>query len=104
MRYRFTAELWVHAGEAAWYFVTLPFDVTDEIDDLTAGATRGFGSVRVRVTVGATTWATSIFPSKQAESFMLPVKKAVRVAEGLEEGDQVPIELELVDLDGPAPA
>ena len=104
MGYRFTAELWLHAGEAAWYFVTLPIDVADEIDDMTVGATRGFGSVRVRVTVGSTTWATSIFPSKQAESFLLPVKKAVRTAERIDEGDQVEIDLELVDLDGPMPS
>jgi hypothetical protein len=31
-RYDFMAPLWRHAGEAAWYFVTLPHDVADEID------------------------------------------------------------------------
>ena len=32
MDYRFRAELWVHTGEAAWHFVTLPVEIADEID------------------------------------------------------------------------
>ena len=97
MAYRFTAALWEHDGPAAWYFITLPDDVTDEIDALTEGRQRGFGSVRVRVTVGATTWATSVFPDTKAGSFVLPVKKAVRTAERLEDGEPVAVELDLID-------
>lgn len=97
MSYRFTAPLWEHHGEGSWHFVTLPHDVTDEIDEVTEGHQRGFGSVRVEVTVGDTTWRTSIFPDTKAASFVLPVRKAVRTAEGLEDGDDVAVTLELVD-------
>lgn len=89
----FTATLWLHQGEAAWHFVTLPEDVADEIDDLTAGERRGFGSVRVEATIGATTWRTSIFPDTTTKSFVLPVKKAVRSSEDLAEGADVAITL-----------
>jgi hypothetical protein len=95
--YEFRAVLWEHEGPAAWYFVTLPHDVTDDIDELTEGTRRGFGSVRVRVTVGSTTWATSIFPDTKRGSFLLPVKQQVRRAEGLADGDEVAVYLELVD-------
>jgi len=95
--YSFTEPLWEHDGPAAWYFITLPHDVTDEIDELTEGRQRGFGSVRVRVTVGAMTWATSIFPDTKVGSFVLPVKKAVRTAAGLTDGDPVAVTLELLD-------
>lgn len=97
MVYSFTEPLWEHDGPAAWYFITLPHDVTDEIDELTEGRQRGFGSVRVRVTVGAMTWATSIFPDTKVGSFVLPVKKAVRTAAGLTDGDPVAVTLELLD-------
>jgi hypothetical protein len=97
MEYRFQAELWVHSGEAGWHFVTLPTDVADEIDDLTAHTRRGFGSVRVVVTVGSTTWSTSIFPDTSAESYVLPVKKPVRTGEGLHEGDLIDVTLHLAD-------
>ena len=97
MGYRFRAPLREHTGPAAWYFLTLPHDVTDEIDERTASTQRGFGSVRVRVTVGATTWATSIFPDTKAGAYVLPMKKAVRTAEDLDDGDEVDVMLELVD-------
>ena len=59
---------------------------------------RGFGAVRVRVTVGATSWSTSIFPDSTRGSYVLPVKKAVRTAEGIREGDDVDVRLEVVDV------
>lgn len=97
MSYRFSAEVWQHSGEAAWYFLTLPGDVADEIDFLTAETRRGFGSVRVEVRIGATTWRTSIFPDTGRRSFVLPVKKAVRAAEELDDGVTAQVVLDLVD-------
>ena len=95
--FEFTADLWRYTGEAAWYFVTLPHDVADDIHEITGDARRGFGSVRVEVTVGSTTWRTSVFPDTKSESFVLPVKKAVRSAEGLDDGSSVSVLLTLVD-------
>ncbi len=96
--YRFVAELWRYPGDAGWHFVTLPPAVADEIDLLAATARRGFGSVRVQVTVGATTWQTSVFPDKASASFLLPVKKAVRSAEGLDDGRPVSVALVVLDV------
>jgi Domain of unknown function (DUF1905) len=45
--------------------------------------------------VGATSWRTSIFPDSKTGAYLLPVKKAVRVAEHLEAGDQVQAQLHL---------
>lgn len=99
MSYRFTSELWMAPAEAAWYFVTLPHDVADDIEERTAPTRkRGFGSVRVQVTVGSTTWDTSVFPDTKRESYVLPVKKQVRAAEGLDDGDEVVVSLHLLDV------
>ena len=62
------------------------------------GVRRGFGSVRVDVTVGATSWRTSIFPDSKTGTYLVPVKKAVRVAEHLEPGDEVWAQLQVADL------
>ena len=51
-----------------------------------------FGSVRVEASVGATTWRTSVFPDK-VRGYVLPVKAAVRRAEGLDVGDDVTVSL-----------
>ena len=98
--YDFAAPLWRwdakdEATSGAWFFVSLPFDVSDDIE-ATAGPGKGFGSVRVKVTVGSSTWRTSVFPSGERKTYVLPVKKAVRVAEGLEEGTEAKVRLSLV--------
>jgi hypothetical protein len=95
MRVSFVADLWEHAGEGSWHFVTVPEELSEQLRDA-GGERRGFGSLRVRATVGATTWETSVFPSKDGV-FVLPVKKPVRRAEGLEAGEPVAVELALRD-------
>lgn len=90
--HRFSAPLWRYPGEGGWTFVTLPTDLADEIAD-TVGARPGFGAVPVEVRIGDTRWTTSIFPDKKAASYLLPVKRAVRDAEGLRVGDTVTVEL-----------
>lgn len=94
--FRFEAELWLWEGNAAWHFVTLPAKVSDAIEhqEMASGVPRrGFGSVRVEVTIEPTTWATSVFPDKTLGAYLLPVKKAVRAAAGVGTGDRVKISL-----------
>ena len=90
----FDAELWSSEQFAAWAFVTLPAEVGDDVR-LLSGPPKGFGSVRVEITLGASTWRTSVFPDK-ARGYVLPVKSAVRRREGLELGDRVRVALVLV--------
>jgi len=98
---RFRGELWEYGGEASWFFVSLPPEDSEDLKESVGRGARGFGSLRVRATVGATTWQTSVLPSKEGP-YLLPVKRAVRVAEGLEPGDTVEIDLELIADAGPA--
>lgn len=98
MKAEFRAPLWVYDGPIPWYFLTLPEDLSDDIDEATRGVQRGFGSVRVEVTVGETVWATSVFPSREQAAYILPVKRAVRVGEGLQVGAPVEVELRVLDV------
>jgi hypothetical protein len=96
--YRFDAELWLwNSDKGSWHFLTLPAEVSDDIEARTADQQRGFGSARVRVTIGKTTWATSVFPDSKRGAYVLPVKKDVRRAEGIDAGDHAEVTLELVD-------
>ena len=94
----FTSLLWIWKGEAAgrWYFVTVPEEQSDEIRAQAFGTPRGFGSVRVEVTIGDVTWRTSVFPLNSG-GYVLPVKKEVRSRAGIGAGDDVTVELKLVD-------
>lgn len=89
--YEFEGRLWLWQARQAtepgsWVFVSLPFEVSDEIESQTVPG-KGFGSVRVEVTIGSSTWRTSLFPSAEEKTYVLPVKRPVRKAEGLDAGD-----------------
>jgi hypothetical protein len=99
VHFEFEAELWRWQARqsALWTFVSVPAEASADILEVVDGMTGGFGSVRVDVRVGKTRWRTSIFPDSGG-SFALPIKKAVRVAESLELGDVVSVQIELVDF------
>lgn len=95
MSWTFEAESWRwEARSDSWVFVTVPAEVSAEIADRPRPPT-GFGSVRVRVCVGETRWNTSVFPDASSGCYVLPLKKAVRAREGIEEGTDVRVILEL---------
>ncbi len=94
--YDFTAPLWRWAARRDnWYFVTVPADLSDEIAAMPRPP-RGFGGVRVEVTVQHSTWQTSIFPDSGLGVYVLPMKQAVLRRHGIEEGEAVEIQLVLV--------
>lgn len=96
----FEAELWMWDARRgdSWTFVSLPAEASEEIRDLAGGVRRGFGSLRVRVTVGGSKWQTSIFPDSARGCYVLPVKRAVRTAEGLDVGDVASVTVELIEF------
>ena len=80
------------AQKGAWFFLTVDKSVGETLKKGQAKP-RGWGSIRVRVTIGKTTWDTSIFPDKK-KGYVLPVKASVRKKEDLKEGDKVSFYLE----------
>ncbi len=90
----FSADLWLHP-KGSWVFLTVPEDESEDIREL-APNFGGFGSVRVRVTIGETQWKTSVFPQAKQGPYVLPVKKAVRSKEKVDVGDTVEVELALI--------
>ena len=96
-----TGPLWrwtTPSAPAAWFFVTIDGAAEEALSGTAImrkleGGARGFGSLKVVATIGGTTFKTSVFPSKET-GWLLPVKAAVRKAEGLSEGDTVTVVLE----------
>ena len=95
--FHFRAELSEHSpGEpGSFHFLTLPADLADDVA-AEAGPREGFGSVRVEVRIGTTTWRTSLFPDSAQGTFVLPVKKSVRRDEDLEHGTSCDVTLSVV--------
>ena len=92
-----TEKMFLYPGEmAAWRFLPVTKKVGMEIKEKFGKGRCGFGSIRVDVTVGETTWKTSIFPDKHSGSYVLPVKAAVRKAEAIEAGERVKYTIKLL--------
>ncbi len=94
------AKIWEHySGDpGSWHFLTLPAELSEDIT-VEAGTGRGFGSMGVEVSIGSTTWRTSLFPDAAAGNFVLPVKKQVRQANGLRAGATCEVTLEVAPFD-----
>jgi Domain of unknown function (DUF1905) len=96
-----TGPLWrwtSSTGTGTWHFLTIDGAAGEALSG-TALMRRleksigGFGSLKVVARIGDSTFRTSLFPSKEL-GWLLPVKAAVRKAEGVSEGDVVEVVLE----------
>ena len=96
MTYSFDAEVWEWSSKTSWFFVSLPEAAADDIEERFGRRAAGFGSIRVEVTIGSSTWRTSLFPSNEEKTYVLPLKKAVRTAEGLGPGSTAAVDLVVV--------
>ncbi|MBO1903087.1 DUF1905 domain-containing protein [Leucobacter weissii] len=79
-----------------WVFVDLPEDLSADLAEIPRPR-RDFDSMRVEARIGLTVWRTSIFQASP-ERFILPLKRAVREAEGVEVGRETTVRIELLDL------
>ena len=81
--------------EGRMHFMSVPADVAGEIKAHAMLVRRGFGSVKVEVTIQDVTWRTSVFPSKDTGGYFLPVKMEVLRKTGIGPGDEVTAQLDL---------
>ncbi|MDR6198715.1 hypothetical protein QE374_000624 [Microbacterium sp. SORGH_AS428] len=98
MHFTFRAPLfrWEARRDAEWFFVALPLDASEMIREVPRPPS-GFGAVRVAVEVSGVSWRTSIFPDATSGTYHLPVKRAVRRAAAAGEGDDITVELTVLD-------
>lgn len=102
-RLRHAGTLWRWTGDSgggSWHFVTIDGAAGEALSGTALmrrmeGHARGFGSLRVSARIGGSEFATSVFPSRAEGGWLLPVKAAVRRAEGIAEGDRVEVLLDL---------
>ena len=86
--YAVRAQVWRWKG-GNWHFANLSARQSAEIRRRFGATARGWGSIRVRIRIGATEWSTSLFPSRQNKTYLFAIKADVRKAEDIGEGDRV---------------
>lgn len=90
----FTSEVISWRGPAPYHFVPLPAAECEAIAVVAPQVSYGWGVIPVTATIGSTTFSTSLFPKDGG--YLLPIKDAVRRAEGLDVGDQLTVTVVVV--------
>ena len=84
-----TSKLWKYNGPAAWFFLGVDRKISTELREKYKSKTKNFGTIPVKVTIGKTTWQTSLFYDTKMEHYLLPIKADIRKKEELDDGDNV---------------
>jgi hypothetical protein len=78
-------------GPAPYYYLPLPDEAAEDVHEVAAMATYGWGVIPVTARLGDVDFETSLFPKDGG--YLLPLKDAVRKPQGITVGDQVSVEL-----------
>ena len=93
MELNFTNTMIEWRGPAPFYYVPVPPEESELIRETARQVSYGWGVIPVRVTIGRTEFTTSLFPRDGV--YLVPVKRAVRLPEKLQLGDDVEVTLEI---------
>ncbi len=93
MEVQFAGDVFEWRGPAPFYYVAVPDDESDDIKEASSMLTYGWGVIPARVVIGDTEWTTSLFPKDGR--YLVPLKNAVRRAEGIVVEDVVQVRMVL---------
>lgn len=91
--YVFSAPLWKYGGKGAWYFVTLPESLSEEIRLENKHLEAGWGRLQCEARIGNSVWATAIWFDTKTKAYLLPVKSDIRNKEKLEAGLKIEVQI-----------
>ena len=98
MQFGFEAEVIYWRGPSPFFFAPIPLSEAEEIRRLSKLVTYGWGMIPVRAVVGGVTFETSLFPKD--ESYLLPLKVAVRRKINVTAGDVIAIDMTVQPAQG----
>lgn len=92
MQVEFSGELIEWRGPAPFYWVAVPEQESQEIKEIAAMLTYGWGVIPVAVTIKHKTWTTSLMPKDGR--YFVPIRNDVRLPLKLELGDNLGLTLD----------
>ena len=91
VRFRFQADVIYWRGPSPFFFVAVPPREAAEMRHVARAVTYGWGMIPVQARIGEVDFTTSLFPKE--ETYLLPVKVAVRRKANVTAGDLVFVEM-----------
>lgn len=92
MQVEFSGELIEWRGPAPFYWVAVPEQESQEIKEIAAMLTYGWGVIPVEVTIKYKTWTTSLMPKDGR--YFVPIRNDVRLPLKLALGDNLGLTLD----------
>ena len=89
------AKVFEWRGPAPYHFVAVTGEAAEEIRDVAASVTYGWGMIPIEGRVGRTSFKTALWPKNG--SYVIPLKDAVRTAEQIELGDVISVEMRVTE-------
>lgn len=86
IKYDFSAKLWRHSASGGWHFISVPKNISKEIRAHLQWQEEGWGRMKALACICDKSWETSIWFDKKENTYILPIKAAVRKNLLLKEG------------------
>lgn len=83
IKYEFSAKIWQHASPGGWHFISLPDELAKEIRENLQWQEEGWGRLKASAAIGNSKWETAIWFDTKRNTYLLPVKAAIRKKENL---------------------
>lgn len=97
MEFELKRKVILYEGKSrVWHMLFLPKGLSRDLKKFFAGMEGGFKSLPVEITIGQTSWKTSIFPDSKEGAFLLLLKAAVRKKENIAAGDIISFKLKIL--------
>ena len=91
VRFRFEADVIHWRGPSPFFFVAIPAEHVSELRGVARAVTYGWGMVPVEARIRDVAFTTSLFPKD--ETYLLPLKVAVRRKADITAGDRIAVEM-----------
>jgi hypothetical protein len=91
MQISFEAEVIYWRGPSPFFFVAVPPPHAAELRQVARAVTYGWGMIPVQARIGDVAFTTSLFPKD--ETYLLPLKTAVRRKTDITAGDRISVEM-----------
>jgi hypothetical protein len=91
MQLRFETSVIYWRGPSPFFYAPLPPDEAERLRRVSRAVTYGWGMVPVEAKIGDVVFKTALFPKD--ETYLLPLKDAVRRKTEITAGDRIAVEL-----------
>lgn len=95
IKYDFSGQIWKQNANGAWFFVSLPKEISKEIREHLRWQEEGWGRMKASANVNGFEWETAIWFDKKLDTYLLPIKADIRKKAGLNLDDKIYVDISI---------